>query len=364
MKRKRYIVVLAIVFLAALAGLAVWYMKTRGPDSEPASFASTAGPHIATVRPVRRTFTLNLPWVGTVETRASVDLTALVAGRIEHIEAKDQSPIKTGDPVMRLGGPQIDTARADLTDKITALKSQIDLARETVERHQKNLASRLVTKDEVAAAEDTLFRLEARLRQARLKLAALENQRNISAPMDGVFTDRQVSLGQHVDAGQRVGEIVDNDRLRIVASLFPPADIDLEGKEATVRAEKDRRLTAVVRCVLPRASASGATTVWIEGPQIDAQLRPGQSVGGTLAVSAGPASLAVPVSAIVYDEQEQAYLFVDKDGTYKRLSIQLGPVQGDWAAVKAGLSPDQWVVTQGAYELFYRQFNQQFKVQD
>lgn len=74
--------------------------------------------------------------------------------------------------------------------------------------------------------------------------------------------------------------------------------------------------------------------------------------------------LAVPKSAIVYDQQDHPFLFVSKDGIYKRLSIQTGMTQHGWVEILSGLKDDQLVVVKGAYELFYRNFNEMFKVQD
>jgi len=367
MKSKHYIAKFLAVSLIGMAVFTYWYDKSRGSDA--GNFASSnsspiAGSLITTAHPVLRTFTLRTPWIGTVEAKTSVELTVLVAGRIEQINAEDQRQLEKGQGVMRLGGPQIEETRAKLTAMIESLGSQLDLARKTVERLKKSLKTRLATKDQLAAAQDAKIRLETQLRETRLSLKTLENQINITAPMDGIFTNRRVSVGQEVNAGQVVGDIIDTGRLRIAASLFPPQGIELQGKEATIRLSENQTLLGIVQRVLPRALSTGAVTVWIEGPQIDTQLRPGQMVGGDIVVKIKPDTLAVPESAIVYDSQEHPYLFVSKDSAYKSLSIQVGQEQDGWVEVLSGLKQDQLVVTQGAYELFYRKFNEQFKVQD
>jgi multidrug efflux pump subunit AcrA (membrane-fusion protein) len=68
-----------------------------------------------------RVFTLRVPWIGAVEPRASIELTALVAGRVEVIDAEDQAQIEKGQLVMKLGGPQIEGIRAKLTAEIESL---------------------------------------------------------------------------------------------------------------------------------------------------------------------------------------------------------------------------------------------------
>jgi RND family efflux transporter MFP subunit len=366
MKSKHYFAIILAVFLTGLA-IIYWFLQSWG--STMASHATletspAAPPLITTARPTKRAFTLRVPWIGTVESQNSVELTVLVPGRVEVVEAGDQAQIEKGRLVMRLGGPQIEGVHAKLTTEIESLRAQIGLARQTVERIKQNLMAQLATKDQLAAAQDAQVKLETQLREARLSLKTFESQIRISAPMNGIFTNRHVSAGQEVKAGQVVGEIIDTGRLRIAASIFPPQGIQLQGREATIRLSENSTLSGIVQRVLPRALSSGALTVWIEGPQIDTQLRPGQMVGGTMVVKVNPDTLAVPESAIVYDSQEHPYLFVRQDSSYEPISIQVGLEQDGWVEVLSGLKQDQFVVTQGAYELFYRQFNEQFKVQD
>lgn len=360
---------IALIIAVSLIGVALtsWYMQNRGQSPVPPAQSgptAAAQPLITTAHPTRHVFTNRLPWLGTVESKALVELTVLVAGRVEAIEVEDQAPVRKGQLVIRLGGPQIESIRANLGSEIESLGSRIVLASQTVQRLEQSLEAKLATKDQVAAAEGEKIKLETRRREERIRLQTLENQVRLVAPMDGIFTDRQVSLGQDVMAGQAVGDIVDPARLRIAASLFPPQGSELLGKEARVRLSEKRTLPGVVRHILPQAVSTGATKVWIEGPEINAQLRPGQMVEGSLVLKAEADSLAVPESAIVYDTQECPYLFVRHGSSFESRKVKLGLVQDGWAEVLSGLEQDQLVVIEGAYELYYRQFNEQFKVQD
>jgi RND family efflux transporter MFP subunit len=366
MKRKHYITLIVVGSIIGLAVFTFWHGKSRG--SAAGNIASNSSPVsrslITTAVPSRRTFRLQVPWIGTVESQASIELAALMAGRVEIIDAKDQRHIEKGQRVMRLGGPQIEEAHAKLTAEIESLGTQIELVQQTLERLKESLKTRLATKDQVASAQEAKVRLEVQLRDARLTLRTLDNQINITAAMNGMFTNRRVSVGQDVNPGQVVGEIIDTDRLRVAASLFAPWGIELQDKEATIHLSENQTLTGVVQHVLPQASSTGAVTVWIEGPQLDAHLHPGQMVGGDIVVQTRVHTLAVPESAIVYDAQEHPFLFIREDSAYEPISIQTGLEQDGWVEVLSGLKQDQLVVTRGAYELFYREFNKQFKVQD
>lgn len=366
MKHKYLVILVLVVAIIGFSAYVLWQIDS--PPSIAGNLASNSLPTpdslISTAHPVLRTFTLRVNWIGTVESQASIELTALVAGRVEAIDAEDQHPVKKGQPVMRLGGPQIKDGHAKLAAEIKSLGKQAQLARETLLRLEESLKTQLATRDQVATARETKVRLEGQLRDAQLNLKTLDNQIAITAPMKGVFTNRRVSVGQDVTAGQVVGSIIDTDRLRIDASLFPPRNIEMQGKEASIHLNEAQTVTGTVRQVLPETSSTGAVTVWIEGPQINAQLHPGQTVGGDIVVESNAGALAVPKSAIVYDDQDHPFLFVRKDGAYERLGIQTGMEQDGWIEVLTGLKQDQLVVVRGAYELFYRKFNEQFKVQD
>ena len=366
MKTKYYISLALVVAIIGFGAYALLHIKAREPGAGTTASDSSSIPEslIRTAHPTRRTFTLQVPWLGTVESQASIELVALVAGRVESINAEDQRPVKKGQSVIRLGGPQIEKTRARLTTQIESLQTQVQLAGETFVRLEGNRKTRLATKDQVAAAQEAQVRVETQLRDARLSLKTLNRQSRMTASMKGIFTKRRVSLGQDVAAGQVVGELIDTARLRVVASLFPPQGLELQGRKATIRLNENQTITGNVQQVLPLASSTGAATVWIEGPQIDAQLRPGQTVAGKIVAQSRSGVLAVPESAIVYDAQEHPFLFVGQDGSYERIGIQTGMVQDGWIEVLSGLKEDQLLVVRGAYELFYKKFNEQFKVQD
>ena len=77
-----------------------------------------------------------------------------------------------------------------------------------------------------------------------------------------------------------------------------------------------------------------------------------------------PPLLAVPASAVVYGPEEQPYVFIQEGAAYVQRRVRLGLTQDGWVEVLSGLELGQFVVTQGAYELFYRQFTRQFQAED
>lgn len=364
--RSKWISGILVAGGAVSAGLSQWHLGMETRLVEPnTSFASSAVPPlIVTSNPGRHTFSADIPCIGVVQSQASIELLAQLSGRVETIEAKDQSTIEAGDTVVQLGGHPITLQRDQLQASIESLKPQLNLADRTAKRREDLLKQGLSTNDEVAAAQYAQLQIRAQLRDTQLTLATLELQTTIAAPMAGTFTNRRASPGQIVNAGDVIGEIIDPDHLRIVASLFPPSDVELKGKSATIRVDENDLVPGIVLEVLPQMGDTGAAIIWIESPQIDFRLHPGQTVGGSILVEVRPEALAVPESAIVYDSMEYAYAFIEKDGGYSACRIRLGLTQDGWVEVLSGLKKSQSIVTKGAYELFYQKFSEQFKVED
>ena len=104
MKATRWIIMI-VVLLTVAAGstlLTYRYLKAGAPPVEQPD-AKTPSPtdiRISTSQPVWRTFSSRLPWIGVVEARASVSLTALVDGRVEAIEAGGVVVETEGQPLV------------------------------------------------------------------------------------------------------------------------------------------------------------------------------------------------------------------------------------------------------------------------
>lgn len=368
MKRDRTIAItLGLLAGATLVAASAYVYGRHGRTSEDARSPSrvpVASSLIETAHPVLRSFTTTIPWIGVVQSQSTVRLLALETGRVESIEAIDEAPVKEAEVVMRLGGPLIDLQRGRLQSNLDALQARLDLASQTVQGLQEKFRDELATKEQVAAARQTKLQLQAQTDDAQRALDGFEYRVQIVASTSGVFTDRSVSVGQTVTPGDSVGDVVDPDHLRVVATLFPPGDVDLKGKQVNLLLGGESPLTATIRRVVPEAAPTGARRVWIEGPAIDRSLYIGQSVSGDVILTTAPAELAIPETAVVYDSNEQPYVFSESSGEYAARKVALGSIQDGWVQIRSGLTREDTVVTRGAYELFYREFNKQFKVED
>ena len=356
-----YVKAVGIFLVIASLGL------LRGTPCPAASTKKLSSPIkglIETRVPVRRNFTLMCPWVGRVECKKILRVTALTDGEIVTIKVADETPVKRGTLLFTLGGPRVEGRLTSLTAKVASLKREVALARKTVAVEEEGVRYRLTRKSSLLKAKTRLGHLQGALIRAEDGLASYRRSLVIRARMDGLFTGRNVSRGQEVQKGDVLCEIVSLKTLRIAATLFPPQDVHLTGLPAIIRTANGLNVTASVAAVLPEHTKKGATRVWIEGKAINHTFHPGECVSGNLILKIQKGVLAVPVSAIIRDQEERPFVFIKGPRGYSKRPVKLGPASGGYVGILRGIQPADRVVIHGGYELFYRQFNKIYKAAD
>jgi|GEM_PF-797983 len=391
----------------ALAG--TWILGTMiltgcGGSGDPgATGGPTQGGALPTVRAERRDFSRSVPWFGRIESRHAVTVVAQAAGRVVAVEAADGSAVEAGRPLFRLGGPVAAARRATLEQKVHALEVRVQAADETVALRRDALAEQLVRRDELLAAEGEQARLGEELAAARQELDALDSALALRAPVGGTFTGRKVAVGQDVAAGEALAEIVDTASLRVVASVYFPSDASGTGTDSAGLVDAPVAFddlpggsggaggpAAKIVRVLPDRNAAGAVTVWIEGGPLQAPPEgkagppwgPGETVSGSVRLAVHQGAVAVPETAVARDAQDRPFVFVpasdsagagdpaagsdseEPESGYRKLAVTTGLSADGWVEVTSGLAAGTEVVSEGAYELLFRDFAATYKVPD
>ncbi|MFQ5668480.1 MAG: efflux RND transporter periplasmic adaptor subunit, partial [Candidatus Binatia bacterium] len=346
--------------------LVAWYVRgPSGHGSPPAGrTAPLRPPLIATRTPQRRDFRLFARWFGQVESPVRVQLVALAPGRVISVGAADETHVDKGTLLFTLGGPQIESLLAVLQQDVSTLRERAKLAKHMLSLKRGSLAEKIATQEELLAAQDALAGTQAELGTATQELRRLQRAIQVRAPFSGTFSHRRVSLGQEVAKGDRLADLADISHLRVVASLFPPPGAQLEGTQTMIDQRAGAPLSGTVVKVLSQRTPEGATAVWIEGTDLNHRLHPGETVSGNIVVAVHRHALAVPQAAIIRDEHEQPYVFLERPDGYHRQPVQTGVVSGGWVEITSGVEDTDTVVVQGAYELFYRRFSTIYRVAD
>jgi membrane fusion protein, heavy metal efflux system len=174
----------------------------------------------------------------------------------------------------------------------------------------------------------------------------------LSAPVAGTIAADDFKVGQLIEPGKPLFEIIDETRVWAEARLDLQTAAQIKiGSEAHVLVG-DRRIPGVVRQMHRKLDEHTRTLgIRIVVPNEDSALRPGQFISVELSNNSGKPELAVPQAAILRSSDGDWTVFVEhKKGTFKPVEIEIVRKAGRLSVIK-GLPSGTRVVVAGAFFL-------------
>lgn len=178
---------------------------------------------------------------------------------------------------------------------------------------------------------------------------------DLRSPIAGVISERHVASGQHVEAGTHAFTVVNPETLWFVGRV--PARHTAEAAdirsawftvEGTTQVYTARRVISVGTVIDPY---SRTLPVRLEVPNPDRILKVGMFADGHLQVGEPVEGVAVPAEAVL-EEDGLSVVYAKVGGeAFQRRVVQLGPSDGSWTIVRAGIESGEEVVTTGAYQV-------------
>lgn len=319
----------------ALTLTALLALAACSPSSGPSANAENLPPleaPILIVQPDPATSAEDAP--GTVRPVESAILASKVSGIITQMDADPGRIVKAGDLIAQIDDREIrarlDTARAALQ------QAERDFA-----RFQKLLTDRVITPQEFEAAETRLRTARAAEEEARTLLAYT----SVTAPFDGVITQRFAQRGDLAVPGRPLAEVENPGRLRLEAqvpeSLVPGLAI---GQTIPVLVDAARaRLTGTIAEIAPASDpASRTTLVKIDLPETPG-LRSGQFGRARIPTPAEP-TLRIPASALISRGQLDFVFVATPEQRAALRIVRTGRRDDAHVEILAGLDPGEAIL--------------------
>ena len=308
----------ALIALAALIALGVWWMK-RDAASEAGGYRTT--------QVTRGDIRVAISATGTLSAISTVTVGSQVSGQVTEVMVDFNSPVKKGDVLARIdpstyeaqiaqGSAQIASANAQLAQAEAALRNtSADYARKAALGRQQ-----LVAKGDVDAARAALQQAQAQVGVARAQIrqqtASTQTTRLnlgrtvIRSPVDGVVLTRTIEPGQTVAASLQAPELFtiaeDLSKMKIELAV-DEADIGQvkvgQAVSFTVDAFADRQFRGEVQQVrLSATTTSNVVTypVVVSVDNSDGTLLPGLTVNAEIEVSKRDDILKISNAALRY----------------------------------------------------------------
>ena len=233
--------------------------------------------------------------------------------------------------------------KGDQQDKIAELRSQLTLAEKNAARMDQVVG--VVPQMDVDAAHNNVDTLKARLQALQNSLA--QQPETLVAPLSGIISSSNVTLGQQATAGDVLFDILDPARLQIEALAYDPAlaaqitgattlvngkvvELQFVGSSAQLRNQ-----------ALPlRFALKNADVVMAIGQPLAIHAQTTQTVQGVV----------LPAASVVNNSEQQTVVWTHTNAErFRAVVVKAQAVDADKVVITAGL-PAETVraVTQGA----------------
>ncbi len=289
-----------------------------------------------------------------------------VNGPITRILVDTGAHVKAGDPLLYVSSPDISGA----VSAYRKAKNRLDQAQRTLDRNRDLLAHKAIaqrdlddsTSDfndaatDLQSAQQALKILgvsDADLAADAVQTGAVSSELAMRAPISGAVVQKLVLPGQLIQAGATMAFVISD-----VTSVWVQAHLyekDLRsvhvGDSAEVRqaafSDVFHGRVAYVGDLLDPATRTTLVRIVTANPT--GLLKKDLFVDVTLHDSAKRTVLVVPTSAVLYDEQNMPFVYVDAgQGRFTQRQVTLGTQQGTTTEIASGLKADEQVVGQGS----------------
>ena len=331
---------LALAFLAACDGddQAAGQSDSGGQRSGPGGSRAAAAIPVRAEPVVRQDLFAYLETYARLEAERQVAVLSRTTGLVERLRMEEGDSVRLGQILVEL-----DPEEADL--RLRQSRAQYDEASASFERFQDLHDNKMVSQAEFETARLRFENSKINVEEAEINLA----HTTIRAPMGGVITRRLVEVGDLVRGNQEICVVADLDLL--LARVFIPERRIYQvrsGQAATIGVEAlpGRSFDARIRMISPEVIAeSGTVKVTLEVPA-NGLLKPGMFATVRLITGRHPQTLVIPKRALVLETEEDD-VFAVVDSKVRRVTVELGLIEGGQVEVLSGVTEGDMLVTVG-----------------
>ncbi|PTN37895.1 efflux RND transporter periplasmic adaptor subunit [Desulfonatronum sp. SC1] len=334
---------LVLLVLLTLVGVALLFgcSSSSGEEPQEASVPRRVNVVIQEIVPQEIRDVVLLP--GSAEPWLSVDLAAETAGRVEKLSVREGDHVRVGQVIA-----QID---------VTALGAGMARARSAFELFEDQLRRRERLFLEQIIHEEELDQIRSEKVQAReaLRQAEIEYDRGLlRAPSPGRVNTKLVEVGEFVDRGQVVIELVNIDKIKVQVQV-PEMDVRfLEvGQPVLVMVDafQGQEFQGVIDFIAFRgdpATKTFRTQVVMDNPE--GKIRPGMIARVLFLRRTIPDALAIPLPSLI-DRGGERLVYVEEDGLARARQVEIGVIERDRIQIINGLHPGDRLIVAGHREV-------------
>ncbi len=302
---------------------------------------------------INRTVQQTVELVGTVEPWRRSVVAGELAALVEQFPVEEGMAVKRGQVLAQLRTDtltiQLNSAEASQREAET----RYEQAKKDLERIKTLFAKQLVTQKEYDDAVTQEAALAQRLAQLQSELLQVRDQlkkSRVVAPFDGWVTKEFTEVGQWIQAGGPIVELVDLSRVQVEVPLPERyvGEIQIGAKvTATFDGLRGFEANGTVYSVVAQADRNSRTfPIKVELPNPSLTIKSGLVSRVLLQVGNPYQALVIPKDALVLRGGAE-FVFVMKDGAVSQIPVKTINHVNDEVEVKGQLDPGMIVVVEG-----------------
>jgi RND family efflux transporter MFP subunit len=315
--------------------------------------------------PVRYTAALNhairgavhLP--GSVESRTASVVAAEAAGLVVAMDVDEGDRVNSGKSLVRLRTINYELQLQAAQGQLKEAQARLRLAESKLRRARELFEDEVISEDQLDDAFFEFTAWQGRVDASQATIAELEvylKRCVVRAPFDGVVVAKLTDVGQWMDAGGDVVEMVAVDRLDVRVEVPERYYRQLDTNVAaavTFEALPELEVAGELHRVIPRADPQARTfPIKIRIPNPDRKIGVGMLARVSLPVGAIYDAVLVPKDAIVRQGPQEIVYRIKEDQTVEPVPVVPGQGVGVWIEVQGPLAPGDRVVTRGNERVF------------
>jgi RND family efflux transporter MFP subunit len=269
--------------------------------------------------------------------------------RVAEVMAEEGDRVIAGQVLLRFDDRLQVALAAQAEAAVSEAEAALQVARTELARASALARDAITSRQVVETRQGALLQAEARLAAAharRDEAAARLAQTRILAPAAGIVARRAVTLGSVPAPGQEVYRIIQDGRLELAAKV-PELALRTVGQGQRVRVRHGEYLTeGSVRAIAPIVDTTtrlGIVYITLQG---ESGLRPGMFAHAEIAVEPRQV-VAVPEQAVAMRGGVPVAFVLGADARISARQVEVGMRHDGFVEIRAGLHPDESVVTSG-----------------
>jgi len=335
--------------LLGIIGLGI-LLGSCGPALQPESDNTTktrVTTTIATQFPVQMT----TQTIGQLSAKVTPKVAAEVSGRVISLKVKIGAQVAANELLAELDPLPYQLAVKEAHAQIRRLESLLDYERQLLRRNQSLIKQHYITQEALEASQAQEQALMAQLSASTAQYQQAQRQLNnvkIYAPVAGIIDQQFISIGDYLNVGQPLLQLIDIQHLR-VALPFPETWANTLKIGQTVYlshpALVDEVVQAKIQTLRPAISSNQAieAILEIENP---GTWQPGASIVGEV-VLAQRTNICLPEASVVQRPNGKVVYTISHHQVKEQVVIT-GQHQQGKIEILQGLTPGAEVVVYGA----------------